>query len=390
MSTPCLAALLLGMLQHCRGIGVDQIMTSSERAAFSEDFPELSHRATLKDRTSPGLGVSDSGGYTPQGITFVDNETVLISLYWPTGKVTGSNSLFAAIPRTGDYRLLKVFELTAQDGSALTLHVGGMQRTAKYVWTCEANTIYAFAMEDVERGLAAPDGRPVRLAARHAVRVDARASWVSRSPEGTVPGVDGEVLWAGDFAAPGFPIAEWHKSGWMAGYRLDPDTGLPSATISYPTEHGTLLRPDAVVFLGHTGIQGGAACRDKVFTSVSFVGRYARLRLFGAPFAEAPAVVQLPNNVTTLGWELDASQTGGMDVPAMSEDLDIECTADGQASRLAVNFESASITYRYVVRALLGYIEDRWFDVDVMDLPVISASDVVAPARMRQEFTVHV
>lgn len=156
-------------------------------------------------------------GLVPQGLEYLpDQDWFLIAGY------RDDNSSLVTIIEAATGKLVKTVSFTNQNGSTYTGHAGGLAISDRFLWISSGEKVYYV---ELDRVVSAADGAILRFAGH--LPVDARGSFMS---------VTDGVLWVGDFALGStYPTHPHHHltnrdgvrhSGWIAGYSLDPVTGL--------------------------------------------------------------------------------------------------------------------------------------------------------------------
>jgi len=324
-----------------------RIMTSEERSSFTTNYPEFSSTVTNTFQL-PGL----AEGYTPQGITSLNDELLLISLYREFHIGSKMPSLFAVLNGTD---MVGVYNLHLEDGTPFYGHVGGVTKAKDFIWTVDDYQLYGFKADDILDSLSSVGDNVVQdLKATHHKFVDAKASFVFNDGN--------ENLWIGDFYEPGFifTIPGWHQEGWVAGYELD-SSGVPTASDTYDlgTKGYNVLKPDTALFIKQ-GIQGFLKCDNVVGLSQAFGLYDASIALYESPFNGDTERVELPDGTSLAVYKIAEEPAHKVSLPTGSEDLDCKCGKGGR-NEAAVLFESASYIYKEPIRLAGGNIDDRAF-----------------------------
>ena len=129
------------------------------------------------------------------------------------------------------------------------------------------------------------------------------------------------------------------KNSWVALYKVN-NQGLPEATIQYPIEEGSVLKPDKVL-ITRDKVQGIAVFDDYVALSISFSSASSNLAIYHSPFDKKGTNHRLPGNNITEAYVVNKNNwITSIDMPPGSEDL----SWDGH--NLFMAFESGSKHYR--------------------------------------------
>ena len=309
----------------------------------------------------------DTFSSSPQGITLLTEDLLLITLYREFHLGFKKPSLFAILNRTitdpnaevlSEHSIVAVFELKLGDGSDFYGHVGGVTVTDDYVFTVDDYQLYGFKKGEILDSLRNNEEHTVvkELGVKIHEYVDAKASFVYHESESN-------VLWIGDFYEPGgiFSIPKWHESGWVAGYQLDGDSNL-LASVRYNVGHSNyqVLKPDTAIFIKQ-GVQGFFLCEDVVGVSLAFGLYDSTLEIYTNPITrkEKTEAVTLPNGDILEVYKIGSSPSKSLKLPTGSEDLDCKCGS--KKHEVAVLFESASYIYKFPIRVAGGNVDDRAF-----------------------------
>lgn len=273
----------------------------------------------------PGL----KQGFVPQGIAYLpERDWFLLS-----GYRDGGTSLLIIVNGATE-RLVKALEFTMQDGKPYQGHAGGVAVSDRYVWIASGDQVHYVALDAVVQ---AANGAVVPFAGH--LPVDSRASFVT---------VAGNTLWVGEFAyGTSYPTRAHHHlqapssaphKGWIAGYELDPSTGLiRSGQARLPD--GAYV-PDYVLSIPDK-IQGALFIEDFVLLTESY-GRNqpSRLLIYRNPLGGAPHATVQVSGASVPVWFLDAGNL--LDtwiLPPMAQSVAV------RQDEAHVNFESGAVKY---------------------------------------------
>ena len=339
--------LLSGGVFAGETLEIAPVRRAKEIAGFAKRFPEL-HRAVVRGITTPGL----ESNYVPQGVCWLDESRIALTYYDKSGKKRPS---LLVIVDAEAGRVLAEFRLFAAAGKPYAGHVGGVARHGNYLWTGSDGTVLRFTV--------AKDPPPSGgdLTADAVFEADSTAAFVT---------VDGDDLWVGDFShGKKYPTPKHHHHGdhkaWAVAYRLDPDSGKPTATKSYRVGKTTVLRPDRLLFLPQQ-VQGMAIFGDTIAVSISYSHRDSKLAMYRLPEnATRRFQVKAPGGVRIDALVLDdKNHIKTIPMPAGSEGIGY------YRGGLVVGFEGGSKHYRHRWRLSGGAIEDRILVLDTEKLGI--------------------
>jgi len=326
-------------------------MTAAERSAFATKHPDFADAVT-SSTLLPGL----EEGYTPQGLTRLTPDLLLVTSYRGFHVGSKAPSLFIIMNTTAasDASLLAIFTLHNTDGTPFYGHCGGAASVADLVYTVNDYELLAFDREQLLGALVPDTVVLLDIKPIFTEFVDSKASYVFS---------DNERLYVGDFYEPVIPffsVPSHHgPSGWVAGYDLD-ESGRITATDSYSlgfmVHDKTVLKPDLAIQIT-AGVQGIILCDSTLALSLAFGLYDATLALYPNPLSTEPTTTELPDGSFLPTYTLAKEPSSKIALPTGSEDLDCDC----DSNTAQVLFESASTLYRTPIRLAGGSIEDRTF-----------------------------
>jgi hypothetical protein len=312
---PALAALLAS-LTGCKddGNGNQTVQTASQTAAAKADGLQAGQagrtitqeeiankKLTVPKAYSRFFEKSREGAiipalmqdYVPQGMTYLQPKDWLIMTSYSLHK---QPSLLAVVDRESG-RLVKSFFLYNPNNTAYTGHAGGVAASGAYIWISSGSKLHALQSSKLADGA---DGS--RLVFEQAVPVETNGSFVTYA--------DG-MLWVGEFARSDYKTKDSHKlkardgtpySAWVAGYKLDAQTGLIAARGK--TADGAYI-PDSIIAIPDE-IQGMDIAGSRVFLSRSY-GRNnpSHLFIYENPLQDAPHAQVTIGDVQVPLWFLD-------------------------------------------------------------------------------------
>lgn len=271
----------------------------------------------------PGL----KQGFIPQGMAYLpENDWILISGYREKG-----TSLVTIIDAATGI-LVKTVDFANPSGTPYTGHAGGVAVSDRYLWISSGNRVHYVELSKV---IAAPDGARLRFAG--STPVDARASFVR---------VADNTLWVGDFAygtdyetSPHHHLTTSTKvkhSGWIAGYPLDPATGLIPANT--PRHKDGWYIPQYALSIPDK-IQGVLFYEDLILLTESYGRNNAsRLHIYRNPMASEPEMEEPVTKAPV--WFLD--ETKQLDLWTLTPMVESVIERNGE---FHINFESAALKY---------------------------------------------
>ncbi|MBF0430535.1 MAG: hypothetical protein HQK83_04610 [Fibrobacteria bacterium] len=286
--------------------------------------------------TAPGL----TSTFIPQGVCWLPgNNTIAIALH--EQHYASPSKLVIQKVGTGD--ITRSFSLWDDMGNEYRGHAGGVAVCSGSLWVCSGYRVLQFALSDLEQ-------KSGDLCAVGSFYADSKCSFMCST---------NEYLWLGEFRylKYGYKIRKRPvDNAWIAGYRIDPDTNVPS-NIQYKVKGVDTYAPDRVIFIPDR-VQGMALCNEHILLSVSFGSKNSLLEVFRNPLLEEPFEIELPEG-SCPGYALN-EQISALQMPAGSQDL------DWNGSQLLTVFEGGAEKYRERWRKKGGLIDDR---VVVLELP---------------------
>ncbi|TBL78944.1 hypothetical protein [Paenibacillus thalictri] len=278
-------------------------------------------------------------GAVPQGLAYyAEKQWLVVSAYRSDGKP----GILSIIDAKSD-KLLKTLILYQGDNTPYKGHAGGLAISDKYVWLGGESTVWGIPLDSVIKS--ANDAKAVFQVK---FRPDAKATFMSYS---------GGMLWAGDYYDVNDKFIDSHRKinrdnitshAWAAGYKLDPQTGLPRIEAGRQNDN---IVPDQILSLPDK-IQGFAIHNGQIALSQS-AGRTNDSTLLtykdersGAPHQN----VRYGDKEVPL-WFLDsANQLNRVTMPPLSEGLAVV------KDNLAVVFESGAMQYRVSAKFVMDQI----------------------------------
>lgn len=351
MKKTFLLLMMLGIASPAFALKIDRVRSMWDIETFKTRYKEIAKKI-VEVHILPGL----KEDYVPQGITKIDDDRVLVSLYYKKKNASPKPSLFAlqSITMGG---VKGWVQLNDENGNEFYGHVGGVTRMGKFIWTVSGGKLYRYSRQEIlnaERG--------AKINAKAKFNVDSKASYISS---------DANALYIGDFAAgKKFRTPDHHhgkkKKAWIAQYIFDYHTGEPKNT-TYEVDGKKVLKPERVIFIRQK-VQGMAVYfkrnakrfRSRIALSVSFGSKSSKLAIYNNPLDHRGSSfqVKLPGGHTIPGYVLnDHNHIKTIPMPPGSEDLDWD------GSNLYTAFEAGANPYRKRWRDKGAVIESRFYQL---------------------------
>ena len=268
-------------------------------------YPDFSRNAR-KGALIPDL----SRGFTPQGVSYIDDEQcTLICGYYPGSEASRIYLVY-------DDGAVKEITLKRENGDIYTGHAGGLTVAGDYVYVSNASKLFVLRSSDL---LNAYSGKYVSFIGY--ISVPCRASFCAS---------DGEYVYVGDYHALGYETDESHRIKTADGeyramvfaYKLDDDL-----------QYGIETTPSHA-FSVRDKVQGFTVYDGKAIMSCSHSFSPSGLYTYDIGTTDGTFVqdgMQIPLYI------LDSTkQTGYLKMPHMSEDIE---ERDGE---VLVGFESSA------------------------------------------------
>ncbi|PWK14862.1 lamin tail domain-containing protein [Tumebacillus permanentifrigoris] len=268
---------------------------------------------------------------TPQGMTYVASKNwFLVSHY----REDGNSSMITAIDASTN-KLVKSMTLYNADKTPSTGHVGGLAATATDVWVTVGSSMARIPLVDV-----------INVANRDRLYIADKFPAVTKASFATAAN---NILWVGEFYEdPDYLTDTTHykttRTGtahhaWMAGYKLDPNTGrLPTGKY---TGGSTPVTPDYILSIADR-VQGATVMTDGRFILSASYGRTndSDLWVYENVLSQTPHYYSTVNGTSVPSYFLDHNScTTALTAPPMAEGL------TNKSGSLYVLFESAASSY---------------------------------------------
>ncbi len=250
------------------------------------------YKAFDKVQRIPGL----SGGFVPQGVTRFEDE-ILVCGYLNGGKA----SRLYRLDGDGGYSVLY---MQKEDGSSYQGHAGGITAAGDFIYISNASKLFVLEKEDV---LSAPDGGTVVFCGH--VDVPCRASYCAS---------DGDMVYVGEYHAPGYNTAEDHV------IEVSDGKVFKAVTFGYKLSKGEPLgieESPSLAFSTCDKVQGFTVSDDRAFLSCSAGFRSSKLRIYDVKGSDGVFNAngkEIPLLMLDSSRELDV-----MTMPNRSEDVEV-------------------------------------------------------------------
>ncbi|MBQ3831515.1 MAG: hypothetical protein IJM52_01995 [Spirochaetales bacterium] len=249
-----------------------------------------------------------SKGFTPQGVSFLDDCT-LVCGYYPGSEA----SRIYMVYEDGSVREIL---LKRENGDVYTGHAGGLTASGAFVYVSNASKLFVLKTADLRN---AESGSYVQFAGN--IPVPCRASFCSS---------DGQYVYVGDYHADGYETDESHRIKTSDGehfamvyaYKLDPGE-----------EFGLQTEP-SLAFSVRDLVQGFAVSGDNAVMSCS--SGFSSSNLYFYTIGTPDGTFEREGMSMPLYILDGAKQKDRLRMPHMSEDVEIR---DG---KVLVGFESAA------------------------------------------------